>query len=245
MRPSSTRPSHARRSHARPRDRRRPLSLPWALALVVALIIGLYAAVAIMAPSFAPALGPLGSALGGSGDGGGAGTDAATASTAPSAGGTGSPASAAPSKSASPKPKPSRTSPSPVKDKITTWEDEVFRLVNVERTKAGCAKLHTDARLHKAARDFSALMAAKNFFDHVSPDGSSFVDREEDAGYPRNQAAAENIAYGYGTAAAVMKGWMNSTGHRKNILNCGIKAIGVGLAYRKSTPYWTQDFGWQ
>lgn len=219
--------------------------MPWALTLVVALIIGLYATVALVAPSFAPVLGPLGSALGAnsSADGGGAGTDAATASTAPSA--SGGPASTAPSKSASPKPKPSKTSPSPVKDKITAWEDEVFALVNVERTKAGCSKLHADARLHKAARDFSALMAAKNFFDHVSPDGSSFVDREEDAGYPRNQAAAENIAYGYGSPAAVMKGWMNSTGHRKNILNCGIKAIGVGLAYRKSTPYWTQDFGWQ
>jgi uncharacterized protein YkwD len=214
--------------------------MPWAFALAVAMIIGLYAAVAIVAPSFAPAFGLLGS---GRSD---ARTDAATASAEPSAAATTSATpSWKPSASPSAKPQPSKASPSPVKDRITAWEDEVFRLVNVERTKAGCAKLHTDARLHKAARDFSALMAAKNFFDHVSPDGSSFVDREEDAGYPRNQAAAENIAYGYGDPAAVMKGWMNSTGHRKNILNCSIKAIGVGLAYRKSTPYWTQDFGWQ
>ena len=106
-------------------------------------------------------------------------------------------------------------------------------------------QLHADSRLHKAARDFSALMAAKNFFDHVSPDGSTFVDRIARTGYPRDKAAAENIAYGYRDAAAVMKGWMNSAGHRRNILNCSLKAIGVGLAYRGSTPYWTQDFGWQ
>jgi uncharacterized protein YkwD len=122
-------------------------------------------------------------------------------------------------------------------------EDQVTTLVNAERAKAGCGKLRTDARLHKAARDYSALMANKNFFSHTGPDGSSFVDRVADAGYPRASAAAENIAYGYRDAAAVVKGWMGSAGHRANILNCSHKAVGVGLAYRQSTPYWTQDFG--
>jgi uncharacterized protein YkwD len=122
-------------------------------------------------------------------------------------------------------------------------ENKVTDLVNAERVKAGCGKLRTDSRLHKAARDFSALMAAKNFFSHTSPDGSDFVDRIAAAGYPRDAAAAENIAYGYADAAAVVKGWMGSSGHRANILNCSHKAVGVGLAYRQSTPYWTQDFG--
>ncbi|NUO57238.1 MAG: CAP domain-containing protein [Hamadaea sp.] len=124
-------------------------------------------------------------------------------------------------------------------------ENKVFDLVNAERVKAGCGKLRNDARLHKAARAYSALMAEKNFFSHTGPDGSSFVDRIAATGYPRSAAAAENIAYGYADAAAVMKGWMDSSGHRANILNCDLKAIGVGLAYRKSTPYWTQDFGRQ
>jgi uncharacterized protein YkwD len=148
--------------------------------------------------------------------------------------------------SATPSTAPSSAKPSPTVspvDRITAMENKVTDLVNVERVKAGCGKLHTDARLHKAARDYSALMAAKDFFSHTSPDGSSFVDRIAAAGYPRSAAAAENIAYGYADAVAVVKGWMDSAGHRANILNCDHKAVGVGLAYRNSTPYWTQDFG--
>jgi uncharacterized protein YkwD len=122
-------------------------------------------------------------------------------------------------------------------------ENKVVDLVNAERVKAGCGKLRNDSRLQKAARSYSALMAEKDFFSHTGPDGSTFVDRVAAAGYPRSAAAAENIAYGYADAAAVVKGWMGSAGHRANILNCDHKAVGVGLAYRKSTPYWTQDFG--
>jgi len=132
----------------------------------------------------------------------------------------------------------------PTRDRITVAEDTVTEIVNRERAKAGCTQmLHTDERLRKAARAHSADMAKQNYFSHVGLDGSSFVDRIARAGYPRSSAAAENIAYGYATAADVMKGWMNSEGHRNNILNCSLKAIGVGLAYRGNSPYWTQDFG--
>lgn len=226
MHPSSTRPQH--------RAPRRRLTLPIALALAAALIVTLYGVVATFAPSLSPA------ALGGPEKAAGAAASAvASGSTSASPSGTPSAAPASvtpsPSRSASPSPKPV--------DRITAIENKVTDLVNAERVKAGCGKLRTDSRLHKAARDFSALMAAKNFFSHTSPDGSSFVDRIAAAGYPRSAAAAENIAYGYADAAAVVKGWMESKDHRANILNCSHKAVGVGLAYRKSMPYWTQDFG--
>jgi uncharacterized protein YkwD len=151
-----------------------------------------------------------------------------------------------PSITPSPETPPTKALPSSLPsatDKITQAEDKVTELVNAERAKAGCGALRTDERLRNAARAHSADMAKQNYFSHVSQDGSSFVDRIARAGYPRNSAAAENIAYGYATAADVVKGWMNSEGHRKNILNCAYKAVGVGLAYRGSTPYWTQDFG--
>jgi uncharacterized protein YkwD len=149
---------------------------------------------------------------------------------------------ASPSPSLSPSPPPPAP-PAPQPDKITTAEDEVTRLINIERGKVGCSPVRTDERLRTAARAHSADMAAQNYFDHKGRDGSSFVDRVARAGYPRNSAASENIAYGYRTAADVVKGWMNSDGHRRNILNCASKATGTGLAYRGNTPYWTQNFG--
>jgi len=129
------------------------------------------------------------------------------------------------------------------KDKITTMEDEVTALINKERGKAGCVAVRTDERMRTAGRAHSADMAKNNYFSHTGRDGSSFVDRLERAGYPRDGAAGENIAYGYTTAQAVVTGWMNSEGHRKNILNCSAKATGVGLAYRGTSAYWTQLFG--
>ncbi len=153
------------------------------------------------------------------------------------------PSPPAPSLSASPVPSVAMpASPSAAKDKITALEDKVTELVNVERA-ATCGPLRTDERLRKAARAHSADMAANNYFSHVGLNGSSFVDRLVRAGYPRNSSAAENIAMGYSTAKAVVAGWMGSKGHKANILNCSYKAVGLGVAYRGSTPYWTQDFG--
>lgn len=155
-----------------------------------------------------------------------------------------------PSPSASPTPSPSRSpskppppAPAPTKDKITRMEDEVTALINKERAKAGCGRVRIDERMRKAGRAHSADMAEHDYFSHTGRDGSDFVDRLARAGYPRSGAAGENIAYGYRTAAAVVEGWMNSEGHRDNILNCSAKATGVGLAYRGDTPYWTQLFG--
>jgi uncharacterized protein YkwD len=86
-------------------------------------------------------------------------------------------------------------------------------------------------------------MAKNNYFSHTSLDGTQFADRISRAGY-QWRGAGENIAKGQRTPADVMNAWMNSSGHRANILNCGFRDLGVGLAYdAKKTPLWTQDFG--
>jgi uncharacterized protein YkwD len=121
----------------------------------------------------------------------------------------------------------------------TALENEVVRLTNVERAKAGCGALKHDSRLRAAALGHSKDMSANNYFDHDSQDGRDFADRIRAAGFSFT-AAGENIAMGYPTAAAVVNGWMNSPGHRQNILNCSYTHIGVGHA--ASGSYWTQDF---
>ncbi|MFC0862510.1 CAP domain-containing protein [Sphaerimonospora cavernae] len=123
----------------------------------------------------------------------------------------------------------------------TDLENEVVRLTNVERAKVGCGPLTHDAKLHTAAYGHSADMSAKNYFSHTSQDGSSFADRIRATGYSYT-AIAENIAKGYQTPEAVVQGWMNSSGHRTNMLNCNYTDIGVGYA-KTGGPYWTQDFG--
>jgi uncharacterized protein YkwD len=82
-------------------------------------------------------------------------------------------------------------------------------------------------------------MANQNYFSHTSKDGRTFDQRIKAAGYPR--PGGENIAKGQRTAESVMKAWMDSPGHRRNIENCDFKAIGVGLDTRGFV--WTQNFG--
>ncbi|MFI0447581.1 CAP domain-containing protein [Actinomadura sp. 6N118] len=122
-------------------------------------------------------------------------------------------------------------------------EAAVVTLTNKERAKAGCGALRSDQRLATAARRHSADMAAHDYFDHTSRNGDSPWKRMEDAGY--TSPGAENIAKGYPTAAAVVEGWMKSPGHRANILNCKLRAIGVGMVGGSGGPWWTQDFGWK
>ena len=99
-----------------------------------------------------------------------------------------------------------------------------------------------NSRLATAARLHSADQAAHNEMSHTGSDGSSPWARARRAGY--QQAIGENVAVGYRTPEAVMTGWMNSPGHRANILNCDARAIGVGVAAaRNGTLYWTQMFG--
>lgn len=117
----------------------------------------------------------------------------------------------------------------------------VLALVNQERAKVGCSPLTASSSLASLAQDFSEDMAARGFFDHTDPDGRSPWDRASKAGV--QGLAAENIARGQANAQAVMESWMNSDGHRANILNCDYKTLGVGVHYGSGGPWWTQDFG--
>lgn len=156
---------------------------------------------------------------------------------------------ATPTPTAEPEPPPPPPAPPPAEppsevevDESTAFEDEVTELTNAHREAAGCAELGTDDRLRSAARGHSQDMAANDYFSHTGLDGRSPFDRMADAGYP--EPAGENIALGYRTPADVMDGWMNSEGHRDNLLNCSHEAIGVGLVYdADGRPYWTQVFG--
>ena len=150
-----------------------------------------------------------------------------------------------PSSPAGPSPKPTTaaatTKPAPAGN--SSYEAQVVTLTNQERAKAGCPALTVDSRLTSAARGHSQDMANRNYFDHNTPEGVTPWTRITNAGY-HFSSAAENIAEGQATPDAVMTAWMNSSGHRANILNCNLHNIGVGLAYNaKHTPYWTQDFG--
>jgi uncharacterized protein YkwD len=137
---------------------------------------------------------------------------------------------------------PTTTAPAPSSTGgASATEAEVTRLTNVERAKAGCGALRIDARLTTAARAHSADMVDRDYFSHTSPDGKGPGDRAAAAGYLR--WSGENIAAGYPTAAAVVQGWMNSEGHRANILNCQSKATGVGYDARRTM--WTQMFGFE
>ena len=169
-----------------------------------------------------------------------------TSSTAPSTTATTAPPTtpppAAPSTTAPPATAPPATAapPTPSPAPAPTEEDQVVDLVNAARAQAGCGALTVDDRLAAAAKGHSDDMAAQGYFSHTSLDGRSFADRVRAAGYP--DPGGENIAQGQRGAEAVHDAWMNSQGHRENILNCGFATIGVGLHAASWT--WTQNFGY-
>jgi len=148
-----------------------------------------------------------------------------------------------------------------------TFEEQVLELVNQERWNNGqLPPLKGNTLLDAAAETHSSNMAARDFFAHCDLDTkTSPWDRMNTAGYTGWNSAAENIAAGYGTPADVMTGWMNSSGHRANILSTSVREIGVGYVYQSGDAgnirydagncsadggghgpfykYWTQDFG--
>ncbi|AWZ16294.1 hypothetical protein DRB96_33230 [Streptomyces sp. ICC1] len=114
-------------------------------------------------------------------------------------------------------------------------------MVNQERAQAGCVPVRANPPLAALAGAFSKDMAVRGFFDHTDPDGNSPWDRATKAGI--SGMGGENIARGQGDAQAVMKAWMNSPGHKANILNCEFRTLGVGMHNASGGPWWTQDFG--
>lgn len=164
--------------------------------------------------------------------------------------------SATPSRTAKPTPEPSRstaasrsnqrstpatTSRSVGGTGVSSQARQVVDLVNAERAKAGCGAVKINSKLTAAAQAHSQDQADHRKMSHDGSDGSKVDKRLDRVGYAW-RAYGENVAWNQQTPAAVMKAWMNSSGHRANILNCSFTEIGVGVA-TSNGPYWTQDFG--
>ncbi|WP_405189197.1 sigma-70 family RNA polymerase sigma factor [Streptomyces anulatus] len=185
---------------------------------------------------------------------------APTSSPSPSASASASPsASPSPSPSRTPKAKPTKSTPPPPSPTTAApapkpeppapappapsgTAGQVTALVNTERAKEGCGPVTVNDQLNTAAQRHSADMEAKDYFSHTSQDGRDPGDRITAAGYQWS-TYGENIAKGQRTPADVMRSWMDSPGHRANILNCSFKEIGVGKQDSGGGPVWTQVFG--
>ncbi|MEU9353640.1 CAP domain-containing protein [Streptomyces griseoloalbus] len=147
----------------------------------------------------------------------------------------------APSRKASPEPEKKTSSPVTVSAESAAGA-EVLRLVNQERAKVGCSPVAANSALTDLATAFSDDMAQRGFFDHTDPDGDTPWDRARTAGI--SNLGGENIARGQADAAAVMQAWMDSPGHKANILNCDFTTLGVGVHMGPGGPWWTQNFGY-
>ncbi|WJE72060.1 CAP domain-containing protein [Bacillus albus] len=135
--------------------------------------------------------------------------------------------------------KPAEQKPAEEAKSLSEFEQRVVELTNAERTKQGLPALKIDTELSKVARIKSEDMQKNNYFDHNSPTYGSPFDMYKKFGISYT-SAGENIAQGQRTPEEVVQAWMNSAGHRANILNNGFTHIGVG--YVESGNYWTQQF---
>lgn len=148
----------------------------------------------------------------------------------------------------------------PSKTNMTTVKKATLCLVNRERSRRGRRKLRSDGQLVKAAQRFSASMVRHRFFDHVSPGGSTLSSRVRRGtrylrGPVRRWSLGENIAWGSGelaTPSEIVDSWMNSSGHRRNILDRRFRHIGVGVAtgapddvQGERAATYTTDFGFK
>jgi uncharacterized protein YkwD len=121
-------------------------------------------------------------------------------------------------------------------------QTQALNLVNESRRRGGCDNLTVDRRLIVAANRHAAEMARRGYFAHEDTRGERAGDRVQDAGYQWSRYG-ENIARGQDSVFEVVNGWMRSPEHRENIMDCGLREVGVGLAFAADrTPYWVQDF---
>ncbi|MEC2626202.1 CAP domain-containing protein [Bacillus cereus] len=134
--------------------------------------------------------------------------------------------------------KPAEQKPAEEAKSLSEFEQRVVELTNAERAKQGLPALKIDTELSKVARIKSEDMQKNNYFDHNSPTYGSPFDMMKKFGISYT-SAGENIAQGQRTPEEVVQAWMNSAGHRANILNNGFTHIGVG--YVESGNYWTQQ----
>ncbi|MDT9024523.1 CAP domain-containing protein [Rossellomorea yichunensis] len=122
---------------------------------------------------------------------------------------------------------------------LSQYEQKVVELTNQERAKQGLPALKVDTELSKVAREKSRDMQANNYFSHDSPTYGSPFDMMKQFGIEYS-SAGENIAMGQPTPEEVVQAWMDSDGHRKNILSSNYTHIGVG--HVENGNYWTQQF---
>ncbi|WP_084392645.1 CAP domain-containing protein [Nocardiopsis listeri] len=120
-------------------------------------------------------------------------------------------------------------------------EEETVHLVNQARSRNGCDPLEVDERLTRTAREHSRHMAGRGTVTHVGSQGRSYTERAKAAGYDR--PSGEVIAAGYETASETVRNWLESSGHRKVIMNCDSVDTGVGVVTTEDGVYWTQVFG--
>ena len=151
------------------------------------------------------------------------------------------------------------TSLRPTRANLELVRDAVLCLHNRERTSHGLPRLKENPKLRRAAERHSSNMVGSRFFDHTSPGGSTMVDRIRRTGYTaraNSWALGENIAWGSGslaTAAQIHRSWMNSSGHRSNILQRRFREIGIGietglpvrLSSAQTGATYTTDFGFR
>ena len=144
----------------------------------------------------------------------------------------------------SPEPPPTPTPPPPTGTSMSDAEVvlalAVLDLVNVERQKAGLDPVSWDDQAAEVAYAHSVDMDVRGYFDHTNPDGQKPWDRLSAAGVSWS-TAGENIAMGYPSPEAVMAAWMNSPGHRDNILRAGFQRLGIGV-HDNGSIWWTQLF---
>lgn len=126
-------------------------------------------------------------------------------------------------------------------EKVVAVENEILKLVNAERSKNGLSALSMDWQVSRVASYKSQDMADANYFSHTSPTyGTPF--QMLSSFNIKYKSAGENIAKGQKTATSVMEAWMNSSGHKANILNANYTHLGVGYVEKNGTTYWTQMF---
>jgi uncharacterized protein YkwD len=138
-------------------------------------------------------------------------------------------------------PEPEPAIPTEVDKDTLLQEQEVITLLNQERRRFGLSPVTHNDRIGAAAIRHSGDMARNNFMSHTGSDGSTPFSRMRDAGY-NYRTAAENVAAGHPSAEAVVRAWMNSAGHRQNMLNAGFCDVGVGYDHNERTRmqhYWT------
>lgn len=122
-------------------------------------------------------------------------------------------------------------------------EDRVLVLTNRKRRAHGCGALRASTTLRKSARGHTVTMVSHNLMSHQLPGEPRFSVRITRAGYTNWRVVAENVARGFSGPTAVVNAWMASPSHRRNILNCRLRDLGVGVILANGQLWWTQNFG--